>query len=81
VTDVVLGTLRVAVIVEFDEGVPVALRWPCRNPRCCPRREGLVAVHRHQLVGPPDLVGPIEQRYEARKRAAELAVGSRQGRP
>ena len=79
--DVVLGTLRLAVIVEFDdEGVPRAVRWPCRNPRCCPPEENKVSVHRVEFTGLPDLVGSIEQRYEARKRSVDLTGGSTPGK-
>jgi len=81
-TEVVLGTRQVSVIVEFDpEGNPTAVRWPCRNPLCCEKRAGLVSLHRRMFVGPPDMVGPIEQRYEARRRAADLVAGADRGRP
>lgn len=79
--DVVLGTIRLVAIVEFDEGgVPQAVRWPCRNPRCCRPEDGKVSVHRVEFTGQPGLVGPTEQRYEARKRSVDLTGGSTPGK-
>lgn len=71
--EVVLACRSLAGIFELDaDGAVLAFRRPCPDKRCCPRREGMVAVHRWPFVGGADAFGPPETRYEERRSAADL---------
>ncbi len=71
--EVVLACRSLAGIFEVGaDGSVLAFRRPCPDRRCCPRREGLVAVHRWPFLGGDAVFGPLETRYEARKSAVEL---------
>lgn len=61
--------------VDYDEnGIPVVFRWACRNPKCCPRKEGKVGVHRQTLYGTQNGkgVGEIYTCYEPMRPLSEL---------
>lgn len=39
-------------VVEYDaDGIPIVLRRRCRNRECCPRKEGMMALHHFTLHG------------------------------
>lgn len=49
-TEAALRCLDLAGVAEYDgTGRPVGFRRRCRNRRCCPPRDGFVAVHRWDL--------------------------------
>lgn len=71
--EVVLACRSLAGIFEIGPGGELlAFRRPCPDRRCCPRREGLVAVHRWPYLGGDAGFGPLETRYEQRRSAVEL---------
>lgn len=85
--EVVLGSgVDVAGVLEIDgAGVPVAFRARCHNRRCCPRREGMVPVHRWPIDAATlsrverGSHRAFDRRYEPRKSVAEMVTGDRRG--
>lgn len=60
--------------VDYEDGIPVVLRWRCRNTKCCPRREGMVAIHRLTLYGTQNgkRVGEMTTSYEPLRPLSDL---------
>lgn len=57
---------RRGVVETADDGTPLAFRWPCRNRKCCPPREGFRAIHRMVLFSCEGRsVGDLATTYEA----------------
>lgn len=61
--------------MDYDEsGIPVVFRWACRNQKCCPRRAGMVAVHRQTVYGTQNgkAIGEVHTTYEPTRPLSEL---------
>ncbi len=66
--EVYLRCLDLAGVVELDEaGIPVRFRRRCKNRRCCPPRDGWVAVHRWTIT-----TGEYVTEYVPMRPASEL---------